>query len=663
VSRLSPGTTAKCRLDGRRAHRILASVLLFVPLLVALPRVSANPGDVDASFGNGGVVTVPLGNGALVGAIGTTQAENIVVVGSVFGDNVDGVLADCFVARFGPSGSLDTSFGRGGIVTTTGMRCRADALALGRDGKILVSGVASSPGGTLIDRFMLMRLEPNGDLDQTFQGGTVLTAIPGFNPAYTSMVVEPGDDRPVVAGTDEQHLVVIRYDTDGAVDRDGFGVAGIVNVPLEPFLPPVGVPAFYQIALSGISAMRTGHLVVTASLCDFGRFPQPHCNLIRWRYSADGQPDTTFGGGVAFDNTQLIDTTFVQAIQQPDEKIVAVGQSSRDGYSELIIVRNNASEGIDPTFGVAGITTTRVRNAQESEAASVVVQPDGKLIVGAFVEELSIAIVRYDATGNLDPSFGQGGVATVAIADRLALQGDKLLTGGGGTERIALARYKLYVRCGDGVKEGDEQCDGGECCTPDCRFRGPTEPCAGITPVCQEPRVCTGTQSECPTRPTFMSRGEPCFPDESCTIGACDGLGKCDPRGAVCRAMSKVAKNGSRNVRVKVACRSDTATNCSARMVLASDIEGSLRSFRDHAVLSDDITEVQEANTRRIKGSKGLLKYKKVLVLRLNERGRQLLRRADVRGRVEATFKRQGRELHAPPLLVHLLRILRSNNQ
>src|SRR5439155_15066587 len=80
-------------------------------------------------------------------------------------------------------------------------------------------------------------------------------------------------------------------------------------------------------------------------------------------------------------------------------------------------------------------------------------------------------VVRYNATGTLDTSFGTGGKVITAVgtgddvAFALALQPDGNLVAGGyaanaGTDAFALVRYLRQV-CGDAVVASPEQCDAG----------------------------------------------------------------------------------------------------------------------------------------------------------------------------------------------------------
>src|ERR1700737_4738263 len=124
-------------------------------------------GSLDPSFGNGGMALAQPG---FLGGALTLQADGkIVVVGNreLFGGGENFV-----VARFNPNGRLDSTFGSGGVVTTAFPAATATEIASAvlqqPDGKILVGGTAQAPGRTSPTLGALARYNPNGSLDSPF---------------------------------------------------------------------------------------------------------------------------------------------------------------------------------------------------------------------------------------------------------------------------------------------------------------------------------------------------------------------------------------------------------------------------------------------------------------------------------------------------------------
>jgi len=163
--------------------------------------------------------------------------------------------------------------------------------------------------------------------------------------------------------------------------------------------------------------------------------------------AADGQPDTTFGSGgkVITDFGTEYDTGNAVAIQA-DGKIVVAGESEPD----FAVARYDSTGKPDPSFGVNGKVTTDV--GEFDSARSVVIQPDGKIVIAgsdAFKPGNDFVLVRYDSRGNPDPSFGVNGKVSTDIgtgskdfAYSLAIQTDgKIVVAGMSDGNIAVVRY------------------------------------------------------------------------------------------------------------------------------------------------------------------------------------------------------------------------------
>ena len=177
-------------------------------------------GTLDTGFGSGGVVITPISSGLDVAhSIAIQMDGKIVVTGqSQTNSNSDWRLT---VVRYHPNGSLDTGFGTGGIATTpTGITYwnpPLDAVAIQTDGKIVAATTIEN--GSNRD-FALVRYNPNGSLDTTFNGtGKVITPITNGND-YAHSVAIQADGKIVVAGAGDYgsdfYDLVVRYQGDGA---------------------------------------------------------------------------------------------------------------------------------------------------------------------------------------------------------------------------------------------------------------------------------------------------------------------------------------------------------------------------------------------------------------------------------------------------------------
>ncbi|MEX1047619.1 MAG: hypothetical protein WD050_09505 [Actinomycetota bacterium] len=194
----------------------------------AIARYNAD-GSLDSSFDGDGKVTTIVGpSDDHVFALALQTDSKIVVAGPTRATNWDFAIA-----RYKADGSLDSSFGGDGVVTTQvgSGRDRAYGLAIQPDSKLLVAGEAEI--GSNRD-FALARFEPDGDLDPSFDGdGKVTTGIGGSHDDGRAIVLQP-DGKIVVVGRSagsNSDFALVRYKTGGGLDTS-FGGDGKVTTPI-----------------------------------------------------------------------------------------------------------------------------------------------------------------------------------------------------------------------------------------------------------------------------------------------------------------------------------------------------------------------------------------------------------------------------------------------
>lgn len=286
-------------------------------------------------------------------------------------------------------GTLDASFGSGGIVTTN--ISTADdqilATAIQSDNKIVTVGYSEKPF-----QFTLARYNTNGTLDTTFGiNGIVKTA---FNDAAVGRsVVIQADGKIVVGGDAEGKFALARYTASGLLDSS-FGNQGKI-------LTTIGNTS----AINGIALQSDGKIVaagVTEKLSDFAAA----------RYTSSGVLDTTFGGGDGIVITDFAndDDRATSVKIQSDGKIVVAGSAiDQDLNAAFGIVRYNTDGTLDSNFNGSGMVTT-VTNCG---ANSLGIQADGKIVVTGSSDDIYLA--RYTTSGLLDTAFGTDGIAVTNI--------------------------------------------------------------------------------------------------------------------------------------------------------------------------------------------------------------------------------------------------------
>jgi uncharacterized delta-60 repeat protein len=117
------------------------------------------------------------------------------------------------------------------------------------------------------------------------------------------------------------------------------------------------------------------------------------------------QPAGTYYHYLGTDTANLV----AQAIQ-PDDQIVVAG--TRDGAWLVERVLADGS-GLDPNFGTAGVASDPFGGAPIT-MVGIALQSDGKVLVAANTASAAV-VVRYTTAGQLDSSYGSGGVASITF--------------------------------------------------------------------------------------------------------------------------------------------------------------------------------------------------------------------------------------------------------
>jgi uncharacterized delta-60 repeat protein len=259
-------------------------------------------GSLDKSFGTGGEMLVDFGPDTEATAAGVALQANgkLVVSGTASGfDSEDNFFQDFALARFNTNGKLDTSFGTGGEVLTSfgpDTSVTAAGVAIQSNGRIVVVGSATDPD-TFNNDFALARYNTNGSLDTSFgTGGEVTTSFgPDTSDSAVGVVIQP-NGKIVVAGTDQDfdndltEFALARYNTNGSLDTS-FGTGGEVTTSFGP-----NGASF----AAGVALEPNGEIVVAGTDQDFST---GLIDFALAEYNADGSLDQGFGtGGLVLTN-------------------------------------------------------------------------------------------------------------------------------------------------------------------------------------------------------------------------------------------------------------------------------------------------------------------------------------------------------------------------
>ncbi|RKH65189.1 hypothetical protein [Corallococcus llansteffanensis] len=342
---------------------------------------------------------------------------SLIVVGSTE-RNLAATGVDMVVSRYTTSGELDTSFGTqgatvidfegpvsGAISGKKEQDDRADTVAVLADGSILVAGFAQ--GGVASDSrdLAVVKLKANGQLDTSFNstGRSKLHFGSAGSTEYVGAVhslLPLADGRFYVGGfltkSDglDEDFALIRYKADGSIDT-GFTSAG----------SPAGswIGGAYTQAESVQGIVLQGTSVVIGGGDDFAAV----------RILASGSQDMTFGtSGLA----KSVDGRAHAMVARPGGGFLLAGErqdvnvgGTKFGVLKLVAYTSEGKP--DLTFGPAGVRelTTSVDALNVVDVSGLHIQGDGKILVYANVRAVP-ALFRLQANGDLDTSFGTGGV-------------------------------------------------------------------------------------------------------------------------------------------------------------------------------------------------------------------------------------------------------------
>ncbi|HYG36865.1 MAG TPA: hypothetical protein VEC99_18880, partial [Clostridia bacterium] len=260
-------------------------------------------------------------------------------------------------------GSLDAGF-RAEI----GSGSYVQAIALQPDGKVVVGGRLKSADGAA--RAPLARLNPDGSLDSEFNVDMASTA-------EVSFILLQSDGRVLIAGNFQTvsgvaRSRVARLESDGRLD-----------LTFDPGTGPDN-------EVRAVALQNDGKILLGGSFTNVNRVLRQYVA----RLNPDGSLDMDFAPVVQ----KQWGAQVYAFVVQPDGKILVCGDFSQiNGIIRPGIVRLLEDGNVDLGFEAAGGACAYVRSA--------LVQPDGKILIGARFTNGSGRLARLWPDGRLDEGF------------------------------------------------------------------------------------------------------------------------------------------------------------------------------------------------------------------------------------------------------------------
>lgn len=279
-------------------------------------------GSRDTAFGNGptpnGSSTIDMGGiGESARALAIESDGNIIVTGESTTNS--GTTYQAVVARLNADGTLDSAFGTPAYATS-----HAYVVKIQPDEKILVGGTFKDvdEDTTGLTSSYLMRYDKAGTLDPSFGSGGVITVSTGTDTVIAAAEILPEEGKIIIAGTTKNitnstdDLFLMRFNSNGSLDTT-FGLNGIVTID--------DADQGEEMA-AGVGIQPDGKIVIAATYLP-PPGPSQTNNFALFRFSAAGMLDSTFGiGGIGMVTTDFGSSDYATCIQiQQDGKIVIIG--------------------------------------------------------------------------------------------------------------------------------------------------------------------------------------------------------------------------------------------------------------------------------------------------------------------------------------------------
>jgi uncharacterized delta-60 repeat protein len=355
----------------------LGTVVSRATDLTVLPR-PAGPGSLDVSFD-------PTAGGERLDFAGGVPGVQAVVrapdgralIGGRF-NAVNGTVRR-HLARLRQDGSVDPTFNPG-----LGLDGEVTALARQPDGRVLVAGIFASADGQ--PHGQVARLDANGAVDAGFQ--VTLAGATGM-PAteVTSMGVQRDGHTWVCGSFTEVNGLpcsrLARLNPDGTLDQ-GFRLDE---------LTPQGNQWVDRVLVQDDDKVLLG-----------GCWTNPACSLVR--LLADGTVDSSLNGPSATGSDPSTAAHVYDLATHFDGRIALVGDfRTVNGVSRNGVAWLQANGSLDPNFDPGS-------GAEDSTARRVVIEPDGRTVIGGWFMRVQGAerrgLARFETDGTLDPEFDPG---------------------------------------------------------------------------------------------------------------------------------------------------------------------------------------------------------------------------------------------------------------
>lgn len=355
-------------------------------LEMCIGKMNAN-GSMDLTFGTNGYYIFPNAAGSdFAYDMEVLSNGNILVAGAL---SITAANPKWAMICLNPNGTLNTSFGTGGIfsVDIDSGEDYARKILL-TPTHILLAGNSKVPGFNT-NRLAVARCDYNGVLDLSF--GTAGIGLITNGQSLTCYSAAQGSNGDLILAGDAYisntyYPMIAKFNSSGVVVTT-FATSGVwVNMAMNA--------RYFDVDFQNAQLILSGNN--GAGLTDF---------LLESRSEINAAANLSFGAsGQTIININQSDT-YYEVIFQQDGKILACGTSGSAGIGatrDFVVSRYNANGTLDLTWGTNGHTLTNIF-ANWDDAYGMDLYPGNKLILGGFSAQTNtqFAFARYIISSNI----------------------------------------------------------------------------------------------------------------------------------------------------------------------------------------------------------------------------------------------------------------------
>jgi uncharacterized delta-60 repeat protein len=357
------------------------------------------------------------------------------------------------------SGSLDTSFGSGGLVAddfSAPLDIGHSVMAVQSDGKYVVGTTVSTKSGA---EFGLARYNADGTLDTTFNGtGYVRTPVDPSGAAYLASIAIAPDGTIVAAGDSAPgEINLVCYNANGSLDT-GFNGTGTLEFRFSGANSTATAVAIDTSATDGFAGdIVLGGFTTVGSITEFAAARLTPAGALDAAFNGTGQQTVDFTQG----STSAAESVAIDS----QGRIILAGYVTIGSADRFAVARLSANGDLDTSFEggsstVAGESIASFGSGVSADAFAVAVDSSFDIVAAGSASGTSdMAVLRLNSDGSVDTGFEGGdsttpgealinfgtnlGIAATANAVTFDAAGGVVLGGSadiGGQSVIAVAR-------------------------------------------------------------------------------------------------------------------------------------------------------------------------------------------------------------------------------